>query len=397
MLKYFIFIIFLLLQNFIFAQQNVYSDLKNIKQEIDKVSLKLQKKEDEKVLIKSQIKNTYSKIKSIEDQIAKIKQDQNEKLKDLQKMQQELSALELNIENMQANLSRLLNSQYRLSQPLALLLMLENIDPNEKGRKIQYLKYIQDSNLKEIEDLEYQKIKSLNHKKLIDDQIKSLSGIIDKKNSLLLELNSKQDNQVKQSEIVDDEIKNFFIQLNKLKFNETKLNALIRTLSKVDSKKGTKINKTRKSILNNDINKDNKFTSIFNIKSSFSKQQGKLNLPTDGVITGFFGTPRSGLGSGVWGGIFIKSNYSNVYSVYNGEIVYAGYLNGYGNTIVIDNHDYYLTIYSGLSKIDVTVGNKIHKGTKIGVTGIFPGVGEGLYFEIRYQYVQLNPINWFKN
>lgn len=65
---------------------------------------------------------------------------------------------------------------------------------------------------------------------------------------------------------------------------------------------------------------------------------------------------------------------------------------GYGNFVIIDHGNEFITLYGHLSEVDVEVGDEIKKGDvigKMGLTGF--STGDHLHIEIRYQGYILNP------
>ncbi len=85
-----------------------------------------------------------------------------------------------------------------------------------------------------------------------------------------------------------------------------------------------------------------------------------------------------------------------VRSVADGTVAYAGALNGYGNTVVIDYGDGYTGVYTGLSSIAVGSGGSVKTGGTIGTSGSLPSGEQGLYFEIRYRLAAMNPAAWLR-
>ena len=83
-----------------------------------------------------------------------------------------------------------------------------------------------------------------------------------------------------------------------------------------------------------------------------------------------------------------------MHSIASGNIVYAAYLQGYGNTIIIDHGEGYLSIYTGLSAMNVSAGKSVSTGQSIGTSGQLPDGNIGLYFEIRYHNQAMNPLSW---
>ena len=93
----------------------------------------------------------------------------------------------------------------------------------------------------------------------------------------------------------------------------------------------------------------------------------------DGVITTGFGHSRKILANGVTytheGVDYITSSGSSIYAINNGKVLFAGYTELGGNTIVIE-HGYGLkSWYSHLSEIKVAEGDTVAKDDVIGVAG----------------------------
>ena len=65
---------------------------------------------------------------------------------------------------------------------------------------------------------------------------------------------------------------------------------------------------------------------------------------------------------------------------------------GYGNYVIIDHGNEFITLYGHLSEVDVEIGDEVKKGNvigKMGSTGF--STGDHLHIEIRYQGYILNP------
>jgi murein DD-endopeptidase MepM/ murein hydrolase activator NlpD len=77
-----------------------------------------------------------------------------------------------------------------------------------------------------------------------------------------------------------------------------------------------------------------------------------------------------------------------------GRVIYTGNgFHGYGNLIVIEHGDEWATLYSHLSKIEVTEGQMIVRGEKIGQMGrTGRASGNHLHFEIRHFRQPVNPL-----
>jgi murein DD-endopeptidase MepM/ murein hydrolase activator NlpD len=111
--------------------------------------------------------------------------------------------------------------------------------------------------------------------------------------------------------------------------------------------------------------------------------------PVDGVLTSGFG-PR-------WGrmhtGIDIAAPAGTpIRAAKAGEVIYAGWLNGYGNTVVLDHGDGIATLYGHQSRIGSTEGQTLNQGDVLGFVGSTGhSTGNHLHFEVRIDTKPVNP------
>lgn len=88
---------------------------------------------------------------------------------------------------------------------------------------------------------------------------------------------------------------------------------------------------------------------------------------------------------------------TNVLSIDNGKVIFAGVQSGYGNTVMILHDDGKVSLYAHNSRITVSSGQRVSKGqviAKIGSTG--RSTGPHLHFEIRINGSHVNPTNYLR-
>ncbi|HEY0488631.1 MAG TPA: peptidoglycan DD-metalloendopeptidase family protein [Telluria sp.] len=127
---------------------------------------------------------------------------------------------------------------------------------------------------------------------------------------------------------------------------------------------------------------------------AFASLKGRLRAPVSGAVTASFGAKR---GSGPsWKGVFIKApEGSEVRSVAAGRVVFASWLRGFGNLIIVDHGSQYLSIYGNNQSLLKRVGDAVRGGDHIAAAGSTGGVEEsGLYFELRHRGKAFNPAGW---
>ena len=154
---------------------------------------------------------------------------------------------------------------------------------------------------------------------------------------------------------------------------------------------------------------DSSYTSIVDIKNSYESinlgigeltfSGGTLPVPVENsVVTSEFGTrihPVTKKQSFHTGIDLAGQWHSNIVSVKDGTVVFAGVQRGYGNCVEIEHTDEngnsFFTLYAHLARIDVVKGQSVVQGNVIGIQGGDPNkdpnpgysTGSHLHFEIR--------------
>lgn len=86
---------------------------------------------------------------------------------------------------------------------------------------------------------------------------------------------------------------------------------------------------------------------------------------------------------------------THIYSWRSGTVTFAGWSGGYGNFIIVDHGDGFVTRYAHCSKIAVTKGQTVSQGQVIGYVGTTGNsTGNHLHFEIKVNGNFVNPRNY---
>jgi septal ring factor EnvC (AmiA/AmiB activator) len=128
--------------------------------------------------------------------------------------------------------------------------------------------------------------------------------------------------------------------------------------------------------------------------SEFSRLKGQLHLPVKGDLIARFGSKRDDGPS--WKGLFIKAlEGTEVKAIAAGKVVFAEWLRGFGNMIILDHGGQYLSLYSNNQSVLKHAGDTVKAGETIAAAGNSGGNEEsGLYFELRYQGRVFDPLSW---
>ena len=128
---------------------------------------------------------------------------------------------------------------------------------------------------------------------------------------------------------------------------------------------------------------------------AFSRLRGKLRLPVRGELTGRFGAPRGASGLEAKG-VFIRASQGQpVRAVAKGQVVYSDWMRGFGNLLILDHGENYLSIYANNESLLKQVGDAVGAGDTVATTGSSGGNEEtGLYFELRHLGRAFDPLRW---
>jgi septal ring factor EnvC (AmiA/AmiB activator) len=129
---------------------------------------------------------------------------------------------------------------------------------------------------------------------------------------------------------------------------------------------------------------------------AFESLRGRLPAPIAGRVAARFGAKR---GDGpTWRGMFIKApEGTDVHAVAAGRVVFANWMRGYGNLIIVNHGGEYLSIYGNNQTLIKQVGDAVKPGEVIANAGNTGGNEEsGLYFELRHLGKAFDPAGWVR-
>ncbi|WP_308018397.1 peptidoglycan DD-metalloendopeptidase family protein [Neisseria bergeri] len=366
------------------------------------------------------------RIRQARGNLASVNRKQREAWDKFQKLNTELNRLKTEVAGTKAQISRFVSGNYKNSQPNAVALFLKNAEPGQKNRFLRYTRYVNASNREVVKDLEKQQKALAVQEQKINNELARLKKIQANVQSLLKKQGVTDAAEQAESRRQNAKIAKDAQKLLEQKENEQQLNKLLSNLEKKkaehriqDAEAKRKLAEARlaaaekarkekeaaqqqaearRAAMSNLTAEDRNIQAppVMGIGSadSFSRMQGRLKKPVDGVPTGLFGKNRNG--GDVWKGVFYSTAPATVESIAPGTVSYADELDGYGKVVVVDHGENYISIYAGLSEISAGKGQPVSAGSKIGTSGSLPDGEEGLYLQIRYQGQVLNPSSWIR-
>ena len=127
----------------------------------------------------------------------------------------------------------------------------------------------------------------------------------------------------------------------------------------------------------------------------FRSLKGNLQLPVRGELANRFGAPREETGVN-WKGLFIRCVSGEVvHAVADGRVVYADWLRGFGNLLILDHGQGFMSLYANNEGLLRQVGESVRGGDPVARVGATGGDAEsGLYFELRRDGKPFDPLAW---
>lgn len=179
-------------------------------------------------------------------------------------------------------------------------------------------------------------------------------------------------------------------EIGTLKRDENRLTRLIERLARIIARTPRAKTAPAAPRLHND-----RVPSKMTEAGPFDGLKGKLALPVRGELMNRYGSPRSD-GGLVWKGLFIAARPGeDVRAVAPGRVVFADWLRGFGNLLIVDHGDGYMSLYGYNETLYKQVGQTIAGGDVVAAVGNSGGSADsGLYFEMRHQGKPFDPLTW---
>ena len=128
-----------------------------------------------------------------------------------------------------------------------------------------------------------------------------------------------------------------------------------------------------------------------------SEKSDHLPWPTIGKTVTHFGA-RVEQSDLKWSGILVRAPEGrDVTSIFPGTVVFADWLKGFGQLVIIDHGQGYMSLYGRNRNLYKQLGESVEAGERIAQVGQSGGFSEsGLYFEIRHNGRPLDPERWLR-
>jgi septal ring factor EnvC (AmiA/AmiB activator) len=373
---------FCLLANSAYASKQ--EELDNLRKRITDLQQEMDKTSESKSEAADALRESERAISTGNRKLAELAQQQREAGQTMSQLQQHGRQLEKDMHGQQALLGKLLYQQYLGGKQEYLKMLLNNRDPNEMAREMQYYEYIARSRSAWLHTLRTNL-----------DQLHTVAAQTKQKSAEIASLQSEQNSQNQTLEkdkrthqqVLDKialQLKQQRREIGRLQHDENRLAQLVEKLSRMLAQP------KNKGIFSNNNLPDDRFDG-----SPFEQLKGKLTLPVKGIVSNKFGTARPD-STVLWKGLFLRAAaHQPVKAVAAGRVVFADWLRGFGNLLILDHGKGYMSLYGNNETLYKQVGDVLHGGDTIAAIGNSGGNEEsGLYFELRHEGQPMDPMKW---
>lgn len=295
------------------------------------------------------------------------------KQQQLDQLQTQRSALNQNLSGQRAAIADLLRATYAVGHGSDLRLLLGDEDIARIARSLAYSKYFQQDRLQKVQQLmtELAKLQDLENRITAEQQELEATRTARQQQAATLQQQRKQQQQLASQ--IDAQYKNQSQKLAAMKQNEQSLNDLLAKLQKAIDEAAREAERKARA---NPTVPSGAGKAMANIR-------GNLPWPAPGPVHTFgngvlIGAPRG----------------ADVKAVARGRVVYAHFLRGYGQLIILSHGNGWLSMYGNNETLLHGVGDDVGAGEAVGTAVLSTGDNTGVYFELRQNGKPVDPRTW---
>ena len=379
--------------------------LVDLREKIDKLKQDLSKSEETRTEVADQLKESEKSISEVNRSLVELGREQGKISESLASTQQRIQTARAGVAKQQDLLERMIRHQYQHGSTDQLRLVLDGQDVSVVERHLQYGGYISKARTAIIATLKTTLASLAELETAAKEKNDELAANAAEQKTARAAIEAERIQRQKVLNRIATDITKNRREIGRLKRDEDRLTRLVDQLAKallkkpMDKPKDRPKDRAKPSVPDDRPRQpgqpvDNVADAGF-VGRAFQTLQGKLKLPTRGELASRFGTPREDSGV-TWKGLFIKSSAGQpVRAVADGNVVFADWLRGYGNLLILDHGNGYLSLYGHNESLLKNVGEAVTSGDAIASVGSTGGATEsGVYFELRHDGKPFDPLKW---
>lgn len=380
--------------------------LKDVQQRIQSLSRDVSADEKSRDALADQLRANDLAISRSNRDLLKLAADRESAAAQLQALETQTQQLDRQTAAQQAQLARLLNRQFAGGDADTLALLLAGRDPNQAARDRYFLAQLARAKATLIADLRTAAARQQQLAAATRAQQERLAAIARQQEAGRAALLARKKQRATMLTQLAGRISDRKQELAALRRDEQRLSNLIEQLAAAAARKqaarekqARQAREAGKKVGSGETARPappaGKSYDPGRVGGAFGALRGKLKLPVAGQIVSRFGGARADGGT-TWKGLFIRATEgAPVHAVAAGIVVFADWLRGFGNLLIVDHGDSFLSVYGNNDALLVADGDRVEAGQTIASAGNSGGNADsGLYFELRHQGQAFDPMKW---
>jgi septal ring factor EnvC (AmiA/AmiB activator) len=366
------------------------TELRQVRERIDSVRKSIQADAERRDSLVGELKRADESIQSARGELAEVRTRRQATEQQLQALQAEQSLAETRMRLEREALTRELRLSYMNGRNEQLKLLLNQQDPAQLGRMLNYYGYFGRVRAEHIQSINEQ----LAHIQLLQEriaaetaQLRSIESAGERSAKALAQARQKRANTLTQ---VETKLKSGTVRLDKLQSDAKSLERLLAELRLAMERAAAQAREQAREQANKSSSK-----AAQSVPAAAPKGRGSWPWPVSGNVLARFGQLRSG-GPLKWEGLMIGSSTgAPVRAPAAGRVLYSDWLPGLGLLLVLDHGGGIMSLYGHNEQLYKKVGEQVERGevlAAVGDTGL--NGRSGLYLEIRNGKNPVDPLNW---
>jgi septal ring factor EnvC (AmiA/AmiB activator) len=371
-----VFCIFGLFLTFPSTAQNYDSQAQKIDKEIKRIQKEQQQQRKDKQKVSAQLRKTNKELNKVSKQLNQLDSDiknQEELVIQLKTKRESNKNLQINAQD---SLAALMLEHTKTQTPKFLQFLLAQKKINNIDRQQIYFKYFSNARQQQINLIRIDLQGSEKTTQEYEQRKQELQKQYGKQKKLQKNITTSTTKKAKILKELESNIAQNTSTIKQLKANRKRLSALI-----------TKLQKQRQASSKKEF---------IPVRGGFSKQKGRMLYPINGKVITSYGKKNNvtGLSSN---GLAIKANKAgnnSVRSIYEGRVIFSNWLKGFGNLIIVEHGQGYMSLYGNNQTLNKKEGDIVNAREVIAVYQ--QKSKSSFYFEIRNKGKATNPKSWLK-
>ncbi len=357
------------------TQKETQQQLKEILLKIDKLKQVIAVKEDSKSKYLGQLRSIETDIGQVSQLLERTNKSIGDKRKRLRGLAETRTEHQQQLSRENESLAEQVYTAYTLGQQERIKLLFSQKQPQQFQRNLVYYQYFSNARADLIESVESSIAEIISTESLINTAKKDLEKTGEKLQSQKTQLTSKRSQRRSIVANLERQLKNQSGELDQLSDEAKELQYLLESIQEIfiDAPPPPEQHKP------------------------FPQMKGKLAWPVEGKLRNLYGRLKPGSDLR-WQGVMLQApGGRQVRAISSGRVAFADWMRGFGNLLIIDHGDTYLSLYGHNESLYKSAGEWVDPGEVIGSVGDSGGQQKpGLYLEIRKNGKPQNPTRWFQ-